>query len=95
MDNPVQAPAARSTARITQPTTWGNPRRIRTPRFNRLMFKWLASLNRQLAYVAIGLTIVIIGLILYLAFGVTYYRTFASDGTQFSCEIKTYRGSTK
>jgi hypothetical protein len=79
------AAAKPSTRRRT--TTWGNPATLRTPRFIRLFGRILWSANRILVGVTICELIVIVGLALYLTYGTTHSRIYASDGTVFSCEV--------
>ncbi|KVV07473.1 hypothetical protein [Burkholderia ubonensis] len=72
---------------LVQPTTWGNPRQNRTPRFNKLMLSFLRRLNKWLAPIAIFEFVIIAALILTLSFGTQFARLFASDGSMYSCEI--------
>lgn len=68
-------------------TTWGNPPTVRTPRFVRLFGLILRSANRILIGVAIFELLLIVGFTLYLTYGTTYSRIYASDGTAYSCEV--------
>ncbi|MBR8427259.1 hypothetical protein [Burkholderia cenocepacia] len=70
-----------------QPTTWGNPRVHRTPRFNQQMLGFLRRLNKWLGPLALLEFLIIVTLILMLAFGTQFARLFASDGSMYSCEI--------
>ncbi|WP_199031658.1 hypothetical protein [Ralstonia sp. ASV6] len=85
--------AAQAPKRIAQPSTWGSPRTIRTPQFNKRMRAWLARLNKYLAFVVFAEVAVICALVLWLTFGITFYRVFATDGTMFSCELAPVRGA--
>ncbi|HEP6430557.1 hypothetical protein [Burkholderia arboris] len=78
-----------------QPTTWGNPRQNRTPRFNKQMLGFLRRLNKWLGPIAIFEFLIIVTLILTLAFGTQFARLFASDGSMYSCEIPLVAGQRK
>jgi hypothetical protein len=73
--------------RLAQASTWGNPRRTRTPRFERLMMEWAKACNAVLFGVAASGIVAIVILVLVLAFGTQFSRLYASDGSMFSCEI--------
>lgn len=42
---------------------------------------------RLLGWIIVFQAIVIVSLLLYLTYGITYVRLFATDGTIYSCEV--------
>jgi hypothetical protein len=79
--------------RVVQPSTWGEPRRNRTPLFNRLMLGWMIVVSKWFAIVAITEVAGIVLMILVLTFGTTFFHLFASDGSVFSCEVPLVQSS--
>jgi hypothetical protein len=73
--------------RVQRTTTWGNPPTVRTPRFVRMF----AGLLRLTKHIVVGFIIfevaLVVGLVLYLTYGTTFSRVYASDGSSRSCEI--------
>jgi hypothetical protein len=73
--------------RVRRTTTWGNPPALRTPRFVRLYGAALRGAKRILAGVIVIELVTLIGLSLYLTYGTTFSRVYASDGSDRSCEL--------
>jgi hypothetical protein len=61
---------------------------VRTPRFVRIFSGVLRRLNQILTGIVIVLLVAIAGLLLYLTYGTTFSRAFATDGSPYSCEIQ-------
>lgn len=72
---------------ISQPTSFGNPRPERSPRFYVIVGQWLGSLNRLLVVVAVASCLMFIALLAYAGLGITHTEEYVSDGTVFSCRI--------
>lgn len=73
--------------RVKRTTTWGNPPPLRTPAFIAFFGIVLKRMNLVLRAVMGLLVVIAVGLLIYLAYGVTYSRLWAADGTRYSCEV--------
>lgn len=74
---------------LSQPSTYGKPRRIRNQRYYQLADKVLTLVlfvGRWMLLISLGLSI---ALATYAAFGVKHTNAYSSDGTLFSCFLET------
>lgn len=72
---------------IAQPTSFGNPKPARSPRFFRIVGRWLGGLNRFLVVIAVTSCVVFVTLLAYAGVGIEHTEEYVSDGTVFSCRI--------
>ena len=77
-----------STEKISQPSTFGNPRRVWDVRFHRIARKWLLSFMRIQYWFLIGSLVLNCGLLVYAGLFVEHSDPYLSDGTMFSCRMK-------
>ena len=73
--------------RVRRTTTWGNPQSFHSPRFLRLFGALLRRAKQILAGLIVFELVILVGLVLYLTYGTTFSRIYASDGSDRSCEL--------
>ncbi|WP_454727986.1 MULTISPECIES: hypothetical protein [Cupriavidus] len=78
--------------RAAHATTWGQPRRERSPVFHRVIGRWFAVTGTACRYTAYGLAVSALLLLVYAGVFVERVRAHAADGTVFSCELPILRG---
>lgn len=77
--------------RVKHATTWGQPRRDRSPLFFRVFGRIFEVISNVCRYTTYGLCVTALILLVYAGVFARHVNAYVSDGT-FACELPTFQG---